>query len=182
MPGNIPPRRSARPNYRTGLREERRVPQASRTSRMGDCQQRVLSASKSSPSLQDLDCAFDGEVRCERGARVSAQVRISREMSGEPVTAGLRQAKGEAAAIVRVLRTLDQSGANQRLDRPADRRRAAMTAFATSLSVAGSFAAMADSNLRLRVRRVLQAASITHICATPVNRAAIASGVESLPA
>ena len=59
----------------------------------------------------------------------------------------------QAAAVVGVLRPFDQARAHQRVDRPADRGRAATDVLATSFKVDGSLFAMADSNLRLRAVR-----------------------------
>ena len=101
------------------------------------------------PAFEDFDRAFQRaqlavrqpfELRSERGTPAIAFAELIAARFGQP--------QRKPAAVVRVLRALDKAGANQRVDRAADRRRAAPDALATSLSVAGSLAPIADSSLR----------------------------------
>ena len=52
--------------------------------------------------------------------KAERQAGCSRRLVGELVTPGLSQAQREATSVIGVLRTFDQAGPDQHVDRPAD--------------------------------------------------------------
>src|SRR4051812_739989 len=80
-------------------------------------------------ALEDLDCAFErAQLAVGEALELAAQRRAAGDALVELLAALLREAERETAPVVRVLRAFDQAGADQGIDRAADRRCAAAEA------------------------------------------------------
>src|SRR5882724_977245 len=76
--------------------------------------------------FEDLDRPFDrAELAVGEPFEPGEQGRSGRRMAVELLAALVGEAEREAAAVVGILHALDQAGADQAVDRAADRRRAA---------------------------------------------------------
>jgi len=71
-------------------------------------------------SLEDLDRTLDGtQFTLGETLKPERQTGAGLGLIGQFLASLLRQAKGKAAPIDRVLRSLDKAGAHQRVHRPA---------------------------------------------------------------
>ena len=116
---------------------------------------------------------------CARRSSLSARPEPARGWLASSLAARLGQPQREPAAIVGIGLALDQAGADQGIDRAADRRRAAPDRRGDLVEGRRLVASRSPTSSLRRARSARSAGpSATQFCATAAKRAASAAGVD----